>query len=107
MTFLTTDPAGQYRSAYLTDVSTRDVDVTYRVTTDAAAPSGGFLFSWVAMRRNDSGTGTEYLGRVTLASTGVTVSAWKIPACGAPPCSPVALTAEAGAPQAHFTPGNF
>ena len=105
--------AGQYRSAYLTDVAARDIDVTFRLKTDSAPPSGGFLFGWVALRRGDSGTGTQYLGRITLSPSGVTLQAYKVAAvfdattCPSAPCQPVSLSPDAGAPQAHFTPGNF
>jgi CSLREA domain-containing protein len=101
------DTPEQFKSAYLTEVSAREVDITFRMRTDGPAPTGGFLFTFVAARRTSSGTGNEYLGRMTFDNSAVTLQAFKVLNCPTQPCQPVAIGAVGGAPAAHFVAGNF
>src|SRR5207249_9260420 len=62
-----TSAVNQWHSAYLTNVTAQNIEFSMRVQTDKVA-SGGFLFSYFVTRRNGSGTGTEYLGRLAFSS---------------------------------------
>jgi len=58
--------AGITRSAILTDVSERDLDISFRVKTDKAAAGGGY-FVYAVARRNGN---NEYRPRITLNANG-------------------------------------
>lgn len=62
-----TPTAGSTHMAYLPDVSTRNVDVTFRMRTDKVATGGGQSVQWVA-RRIDGGT--RYQGQIRFSSSG-------------------------------------
>jgi len=64
---MTTTAANQYHSAYLTSVSARDVDISFKVRTDKLA-TGGYAFTYFVARR--VATGTEYLGRIGFDGSG-------------------------------------
>jgi hypothetical protein len=81
-------------------VSAQDIDVTFRVKTDKADPTG-FLFAYFAARRVKAGT--MYLGRLDIAPTGGVL----LQAAKSVSKNVTFLGSEQGVPGLNHVPGSY
>lgn len=92
--------AGSTRTAYLLDVTARDVDIAFKIGIDKL-PTGGDQYTYFGARR--SSNGNKYLGRLRFAPNGYVY----LQAAQSSADSQVLLGSEVRVPNASYTPQTY